>query len=214
MGRNLSEDLSFLLFTWFWEKNGTKFEWRPFFFALHLILGERWDEIWVWQFQILINVPLKFSEVLAHSFSKFCLRYWSWSLHKWLLQYQNSNLLQHTNNCIFPHTTALLGGSRQRGRKGKNHFYDYLNRMLWVSTHTLVTLLRPWKRRFTMMTSAWWLWINSKFSGQEVEDIYWNIGSLKTPNKMRISPTTKYHCNEKRSDRPIFSVWRCPVTER
>ena len=43
MGRNLSEDL--------------------FFFALHLILGEKWDEIWVWQFQILIYVPLKFSEV-------------------------------------------------------------------------------------------------------------------------------------------------------
>ena len=28
-----------------------------------LILGEKWDEIWVWQFQILIYVPLKFSEV-------------------------------------------------------------------------------------------------------------------------------------------------------
>ena len=43
MGRNLSEDL--------------------FFFALHLILGEKWDEIWVWQCQILIYVPFKFSEV-------------------------------------------------------------------------------------------------------------------------------------------------------
>ena len=45
MGRNLSKD--------------------PFFFALHLILGEKWDEIWVWQFQILIYVHLKFSEVSA-----------------------------------------------------------------------------------------------------------------------------------------------------
>ena len=55
----------FLLFTWFWAKNGTKFEWRLFFSALRLILGEKWDEIWVWQFQILIYVPLKFSEVSA-----------------------------------------------------------------------------------------------------------------------------------------------------
>ena len=78
----------FMLFTWFWAKTGTKFEWRPFFFcslpdfgrkmgrnlsedlffALHLILGEKWDEIWVWQFQILIYVPLKFSEVSAPPF--------------------------------------------------------------------------------------------------------------------------------------------------
>ena len=43
MGRNESEDL--------------------FFFALHLILGEKWNEILVSQFQILIYVPLKFSEV-------------------------------------------------------------------------------------------------------------------------------------------------------
>ena len=55
----------FLLFTWFWAKNGTKFEWRPFFFALHLFWGKKWDEIWVWQFQILIYVFLKFSEVSA-----------------------------------------------------------------------------------------------------------------------------------------------------
>ena len=39
MGRNLSEDL---------------------FFALHLILGDNWGE-----FQILVYVPLKFSEVSA-----------------------------------------------------------------------------------------------------------------------------------------------------
>ena len=50
MGRNLSEDL--------------------FFFALHLILGEKWDEIYVRQFQILIYVPLKFSEVSGPSLFK------------------------------------------------------------------------------------------------------------------------------------------------
>ena len=31
----------FLLFIKFWAKNWTKFDWRPFFFALHLILGKK-----------------------------------------------------------------------------------------------------------------------------------------------------------------------------
>ena len=42
---------------WYWAKIGTKFEWRPFFFvcffALHLILGENWDEMWVMIFFFL-----------------------------------------------------------------------------------------------------------------------------------------------------------------
>ena len=52
------------------------------FFALHLILSKKWDEIWVWQFQILIYVPLKFSEVSGPPppFFKSCVRYWSESL--------------------------------------------------------------------------------------------------------------------------------------
>ena len=41
----------------------------------HLILGENLDEIWVWQFQILIYVPFKFSEVSGPPFSKSCVRY-------------------------------------------------------------------------------------------------------------------------------------------
>ena len=60
-GQNLSGDLFFLFFTWLWVKNGTKFEWRPFFFALHMILDEKWDEISEWLFQSLIYVPRKFS---------------------------------------------------------------------------------------------------------------------------------------------------------
>ena len=55
VGLKASEELFFLLFTWFWAKNGTKFEWRPFFFALHLILGKKWDEIWVKTFFILFT---------------------------------------------------------------------------------------------------------------------------------------------------------------
>ena len=49
----------------FGRKTGWNLSEDLFFFALHLILGETWDEIWAWQFQILIYVPLKFSEVSA-----------------------------------------------------------------------------------------------------------------------------------------------------
>ena len=59
------------------------------------------------------------------------------------------------------------------------------------STRTLVTLLRPWIRRFTMIISAWWLRTSSKFSGQEFEEIHRNIGSSETPKLVRIPPITK-----------------------
>ena len=36
------------------------------------------------------------------------------------------------------------------------------------STRTLVMLLHPWIRRFTMIISAWWLQTSSKFTWEEV----------------------------------------------
>ena len=59
------------------------------------------------------------------------------------------------------------------------------------SIRTLVTLLRSWIRRFTMIISAWWLRTSSKFSGQEFEEIHRNIGSPETPKQVRIPPITK-----------------------
>ena len=59
------------------------------------------------------------------------------------------------------------------------------------STRTLVTLLRPWIRRFTMIISATWLRTSSKFSGQQFEEIHRSIGSLETPKQVRIPPITK-----------------------
>ena len=48
------------------------------------------------------------------------------------------------------------------------------------STRTLlVTLLRPWIRRFGISFSAWWLRTSRKFNGQEFEEIHRNIGSLE-----------------------------------
>ena len=59
------------------------------------------------------------------------------------------------------------------------------------STRTLITLLRPWIRRFTMIISAWWLQTSSKFSGQEFGEIHRNIGLSETPKQVRIPPITK-----------------------
>ena len=63
MGRKLSEDLFFCSSPDSGRKMGQNLSEDHFFFALHLILSEKWKEIWVRQFQILIYVPLKFSEV-------------------------------------------------------------------------------------------------------------------------------------------------------
>ena len=41
--------------------------------------------------------------------------------------------------------------------------------MIVGSTGTLVSLLRPWIRRFTMIISAWWLRTSSKFMWEEVK---------------------------------------------
>ena len=59
------------------------------------------------------------------------------------------------------------------------------------STHTLVLLLRPWIRHFTMIISAWWLPTSRKFSGQEFEEIHRYVESLETLKQVRISPNMK-----------------------
>ena len=37
------------------------------------------------------------------------------------------------------------------------------------SSRTLVTLFRPWMRRFAMIISDWWIQTSSNFSEQEFE---------------------------------------------
>ena len=75
--------------------------------------------------------------------------------------------------------------SRQRCREGKG--YNDPDRMIWV----LVKLLRPWIKRFMIIIFTWWLQTSSKLSGQELEEIHTNSGSLETPKQVRIPPCTK-----------------------
>ena len=75
------------------------------------------------------------------------------------------------------------------------------------STRTLVTLLRPWIRRFTMIISARRLRTSSKFSGQELEEIHRNIGSLETClSRFEFLRAQSSYCYEKGADRPVVSV--------
>ena len=69
------------------------------------------------------------------------------------------------------------------------------------STHTLVTLLRPWIRRFTIIISAWWLRTNSKFTWEEVKTSTGNLGKWSTPKRVRICP--KYSAPSLSRDRRI-----------
>ena len=67
-------------------------------------------------------------------------------------------------------------------------FYDDSDRRTMSSTRTLVTLLRPWIRRFTIIISAWWLRTSSKFTWEEVKTPTGKLGKWSTPKRVRIRP--------------------------
>ena len=69
------------------------------------------------------------------------------------------------------------------------------------STRTLVTLLRPWIRRFTIIISAWWLRTSSKFTWEEVKTSIGKLGKWSTPKRVRIRP--KYSAPSLSRDRRI-----------
>ena len=69
------------------------------------------------------------------------------------------------------------------------------------STRTLVTLLRPWIRRFTIIISAWWLRTSSKFTWEEVKTSTGKLGKWSTPKRVRILP--KYSAPSLSRDRRI-----------
>ena len=56
------------------------------------------------------------------------------------------------------------------------------------STRTLVMMLRPWIRRFTIIISAWWLRTSSKFTWEEVKTSTGKLGKWSTPKRVRIRP--------------------------
>ena len=69
------------------------------------------------------------------------------------------------------------------------------------STRTLVTLLRPWIRRFTIIISAWWLRTSSKFTWEEVKTSTGKLGKRSTPKRVQIHP--KYSAPSLSRDRRI-----------
>ena len=100
-----------------------------------------------------------------------------------------------------------------------NNFVDVADRAgkVWSydigSTRTLVTLLRPWIRRFTMIISAWWLRTTANY-GQEFEKLRRNIGSQEALTQVRLRPKHEVVTAAiKWANHPIVSVWLCPVTE-
>ena len=102
--------------------------------------------------------------------------------------------------------------SRQRGGVGAGRcwFNPWTHDL--GSNRTLV-LLRSLIRHFTMIISAWWLRSSSKFSGQELEEINWYVGSMETlKNGCGFLMPRSSHCNEQCADCPIVSFWRCPMT--
>ena len=70
-------------------------------------------------------------------------------------------------------------------------FYDDSDRRIMSSIRTLVTLLRPWIRRFTIIISAWWLRTSSKFTWEKVKTFTGKLEKWSTPKRVRIRPK---HC--------------------
>ena len=83
----------------------------------------------------------------------------------------------------------------------RRRFYDDSDRRIMSSTRTLVTLLRPWIRRFTIIISAWWLRTSSKFRWEEVKTSTGKLGKWSTPKRVRIRP--KYSAPSLSRDRRI-----------
>ena len=81
------------------------------------------------------------------------------------------------------------------------------------SSSSLVTLLRLWTRRFTMIISAWLLWTTSKFSGQEFEESIGTLGYWKLLSRFGFLQARSSYHNEKCADRSTVGVRRCPVAE-
>ena len=93
-------------------------------------------------------------------------------------------------------------------RGQRRRFYDNPDCIISVQSApwSVVTLLRPWIRPFTMIIYAWLLRRSNKFTGQKVKEIHGNIESLETPNRCGILRSRSIYRNEKCADRPIFSI--------
>ena len=150
--------------------------WRPFFLrtlaSVSLVLGLERVCPWPWNF----FVSLAMASSLVSSTPRLIL-----------VTYKT----RHCNNQYIQYINIIINIVGSVAEWVKALFL----RRPWSngpgSTCTLVTLLRPWIRRFTMIISAWWLRTSSEFSGQEFEEIHRNIGLSETPKLVQIPPITK-----------------------
>ena len=99
---------------------------------------------------------------------------------------KNFGILDAKSYVLRRHTVSDSSTSnRQRGRKGKDVVFT--KKMILGSTRILVTLLRTWMRRFTMIFSAWWLRTSKKFTWEELKRQSEN-GQLLNKCGLRIRP--------------------------
>ena len=80
------------------------------------------------------------------------------------------------------------------------------------STRTLVTLLRPWIRRFTMIISAGGFKQEANSVNKNSKKSTGTLDHWKLLSRCGFLQARSNHCNTKCADRPIFSVRRYLVT--
>ena len=94
------------------------------------------------------------------------------SLH---IRYRSSPLAK--KGSVAQWLAAWRSGSAAWRSGSERRFYDDHDRKVNGSTPNLVSLLRPWIRRFTMIISAWWSLASSKLKKSE-ENSTGKLGSI------------------------------------
>ena len=129
---------------------------------------------------------------MEHFFPRIQVKYKKKVLHqKWNTFFSPNS---STNLRSDPHQSQIIGGDADENHTQivGGYTVKLLGGILYPpsppgigttdlgSTPTLVTLLRPWIQRFTMIISAWWFRTSSKFNGREFKEFtgtldHWNL---------------------------------------
>ena len=144
--------------------------------------------------------------------------YWFAIIRKWKICYKakkkkfNKNSTSLTKISLMKPLVVFI--YLRCGWEGKASFWLWSWSHGQVLTRTVVTLLRPWIRRFTMITvsllGCFKLGANSV--GKNSKKSTGTLNHWKLLSRCGFLQARNSDCNEKCTDHLIFSVWCCWVT--
>ena len=151
-------------------------------------------------FATFFTVLYSFEQCVFHNYAKPFLVHET-THHRKLWMNSGMNSGSHTDSLL---VAWLRGPSRP--------FYDYTARGS-CDTRTLVTLLCLWIRPFTMLSLLGGFEQAANSVDKNTKKFSGTLNYQKLIRTCEFLQSQTSYRNEKWSDRPIVSVWRCPVTE-